>query len=58
MTSPHLEQPFVPLAVVLPRLLENIETELANKELEAARKQGLRNRAELIRGLLKPTWIA
>jgi hypothetical protein len=27
MTSPYLEQPFVPLGVALPRMLENIKAE-------------------------------
>jgi len=35
MTSPYLDRPLVPLAVALPRMLENIETELTGRELEA-----------------------
>jgi hypothetical protein len=51
--SPYLDQPLVPLAVALPRMLEKIETELANENLEATERR-LRQRAELIRGLLMP----
>jgi hypothetical protein len=29
MTSPYLDRPLVPLAVALPRMLEQIEAELA-----------------------------
>jgi hypothetical protein len=58
MISPYLDRPLLPLAVVLPALLESIEAELANEKLEAARKEHFHQRAELIRGLLKPTWIA
>jgi len=35
-------------------MLENIEAELAEKELEVADKRRLRRRAELIRWLLTP----
>jgi len=49
MTSPYLEQPFVPLAVALPQTLESIEAELANEQLDLAQKSRLRRRAELIR---------
>ena len=52
MTSP-LDRPLVPLAVALPQLLENIETELANKKLGAPQEEPLRRRAELIRWLLR-----
>ena len=52
--SPYLDQPLVPLAVALPRMLEKIETELANENLKAAEERRLRQRAELIRGLLMP----
>jgi hypothetical protein len=31
MTSPYLDRPLIPLAVALPRMLEKIETELADK---------------------------
>jgi len=53
MTSPYLEQPFVPLGVALPLVLEKIEAELANERLQAAEKQHLRRRAESIRWLLR-----
>jgi hypothetical protein len=57
MTSPYLEQPLVPLTVALPRLLENIEAELANGKLEAGEERRLCGRAELIRELLAPSQI-
>jgi len=38
MTSPYLEQPLVPLAVALPRVLENIEAELAQESLKATKE--------------------
>jgi hypothetical protein len=53
MTSPYLDRPLVPLAVLLPRLLAQIEAELPTAA-ELAEKQWLRQRAELIRGLLAP----
>jgi hypothetical protein len=46
--------PPAPLAIVLPRLLENIEAELENEKLKSAQKSSLCQRAELIRGLLAP----
>ena len=52
MTSPYLDLPLLSLAVVLPRLLENIEAELANEKLEPTRKSRLRQRAELIHWLI------
>ena len=52
MTSPYLEQPLFPLAVTLPRMLDQIEAELTDEKLEAAEEHRLRQRAELIRGLL------
>jgi hypothetical protein len=55
MTSPYLDRPFIPLAVALPRMLEEIETELATAG--AAGKWRLRQRAELVRGLLAPTIV-
>ena len=58
MTSPYLEQPLFPLAVALPRMLEQIEAALAVEKLNAAEKERLRQRAELIRGLLAPQPIA
>jgi hypothetical protein len=57
MTSPYLDRPVLPLAFVLPRLLVNIEAELANEKLELTKKRRLRRRAELIRGLLMPSPI-
>jgi hypothetical protein len=53
MTSPYLNRPLVPLAVALPRMLAKIETELSTAA-EPAEEQWLRQRAELIRGLLAP----
>jgi hypothetical protein len=58
MTSPYLEQPLLPLAVVLPRMLDRIEAELAGEKLGAAEEERLRQRAELIRGLLASRSIA
>ena len=55
MTSPYLQQPLVPLAVALPRMLKKIEAELANEGLQAGKRQSLRQRAELIRSLLRQT---
>ena len=52
MTSPYLDRPLIPLTVTLPRLLENIEAELANEKLEASEQRRLRRRAELIHWLL------
>jgi hypothetical protein len=52
MTSPYLDRPLVPLAVALPRMLENVEAELANEKLEAGEERRLCRRAELIRWLL------
>jgi len=54
MTSPYLEQPFVPLGVALPQMLKSIEAELANEKLEPAQKSWPRRRAELIHWLLAP----
>jgi hypothetical protein len=54
MISPYLEQPLLPLAVALPRMLEQIETKLASKNIGAAEKWRLRLRAGLIRRLLLP----
>jgi hypothetical protein len=52
MTSPYLDRPLVPLAVALPRMLETIEAELADKTVSAADKWHLRQRAALVRELL------
>jgi hypothetical protein len=57
MTSPYLDGPLLPLAVALPRMLEQIETDLANEKVEAAEKWCLRRRAGLIRWLLAPQLI-
>ena len=54
MTSSYLTRPKIPLAAPLSQMLENIEAELAEKELEVADKRRLRRRAELIRWLLTP----
>jgi hypothetical protein len=43
--------------VSLPRLLEQIEAELANEKLEAAEERRLQERAELVRWLLVPSPI-
>ena len=51
MTSPYLDRPLIPLAVALPRMLETIETELADENAGTAEKWRLRQRAELIRRL-------
>jgi hypothetical protein len=52
MASPYLDRPLIPLAVALPRMLETIEAELADMKVNAAEKWRLRQRAELVRGLL------
>jgi len=52
--SPYLDKPLFPLAVALPRMLEKIETELANDNLDAAEERRPRQRAEMIRWLLLP----
>jgi hypothetical protein len=57
MTSPYLDRPLIPLTVALPRLLENIEAELASEKLEASEQRHLRLRAELIHWLLAPRTI-
>jgi hypothetical protein len=57
MTSPYLNRPLFPLAVALPRMLGDIEAELANEKLEARDVQRLYRRAELIRELLAPRLI-
>jgi hypothetical protein len=57
MTSPYLDRPLVPLAVALPRMLEKIETDLADKTAGATEKWRLRQRAEVIRSLLAPSPI-
>jgi hypothetical protein len=52
MTSPYLDRPLLPLAVALPRMLETIEAELADVKVSPAEKWRLRQRAELMRGVL------
>jgi hypothetical protein len=52
MTSPYLNRPLFPLAVALPRMLGDIEAELAIEKLEAKDVRRLYRRAELIRELL------
>ena len=53
MTSPYLNPPLIPLAEALPRMLAQIEVELSTAA-GWAEEQWLRQRAELIRGLLAP----
>jgi hypothetical protein len=50
MTSPYLDRPLIPLAVALPRMLDKIASELTTAQ--PAEKRRLRQRAELVRGLL------
>jgi len=57
MTSSYLTRRKTPLAAALSRMLENIETELAEEKLEAADERRLHWRAELIRRLLAPQLI-
>jgi hypothetical protein len=51
MTSPYLNRALTPLAVALPRMLEEIETQRADETAGAAEKWRLRQRAGLIRRL-------
>jgi hypothetical protein len=53
----YLAQPLLPLAVALPRMLENIEAELNEIKLEGEEERRLQERAELVRGLLAPELI-
>jgi hypothetical protein len=53
MTSPYLDRPTVPPAEALPQTLAKIEAELSTAT-GPAEEQWLRQRAELIRGLLAP----
>ena len=55
--SPYLDQPLLPLAVALPRMLDQIEAQLADEKLGAAEEERLRRRGDLIRGLLAPQQI-
>jgi hypothetical protein len=50
--SPYLDRPLLPLAVALPRMLAQIEADLATAGPAETRR--LRQRAELIHGLLAP----
>ena len=54
--SPYLDKPFVPLAVALPRMLENIGVELPMAGPAEARR--LCQRAQFILDLLTPKGIA
>jgi hypothetical protein len=53
MHSHYLDRPLLPLDVVLPRLLEEIEADLADVRVGAAEKMRLHQRANLIKELLK-----
>jgi hypothetical protein len=53
--SPYLDRPLLPLAVVLPRMLEQIEADMVTAG--PAKTRHLRQRAELIRRLLPPTAV-
>ena len=53
MISPYLNRPILPLAVALPQMLAQVEAELSTAT-EPAEERWLRQRAELIRGLLAP----
>jgi hypothetical protein len=50
--SPYLDRPLLPLAVVLPRMLEKIEAALVTAGPAETRR--LRQRADLIRELVSP----
>ena len=52
MISPYLNRPLLPLEVALPRMLEKIETQLANEIGGASNSWRLHQRAELIGSLL------
>jgi len=52
MTSSYLDRPLLPLALALPRMLQEIETALATAG--PAEAQRLRQRAQLILDLLTP----
>ena len=41
MSSPYLNRPLVPLAVALPRMLDQIEAQLADEKLVAAEEERL-----------------
>jgi len=50
--SPYLDRPLLPLAVALPRMLDQIEVDLATAGPAETRR--LRQRADLIRELITP----
>lgn len=50
--SPYLDRPLLPLAVALPRMLAEIEKEIATAG--PGQKPSLEGRAQLIRKLLAP----
>lgn len=50
MTSPYLSQPLLPLTIVLPRMLADIEMQLI--KAPPGDKAQLRRRADLLRKLL------
>jgi hypothetical protein len=50
--SPYLDHPLLPLNVALPRMLDGIETNIADVRVDAVEKERLQQRAELIRWLL------
>jgi len=52
MTSPYLDRPLLPLALALPRMLQEIEAALATAGPDEARR--LHKRAQLILDLLTP----
>jgi hypothetical protein len=52
MTSPYLDQPFVPLAVALRSLLAETEAKIVTPA--PAEKAGLQQRAEVLREWLAP----
>jgi hypothetical protein len=53
MIAEYLDQPLIPLAATLSRMLEKIETELADEKIGAAERWRLRLRAGLIRRMLR-----
>jgi len=53
MTSPYLDQPLLPLSLGLSRILVNIEDALRNEAIGPTEKWRLRQRAELMRRLLR-----
>jgi len=52
MTSPYLDEPLTPLAMALLRMLEKIETQLADQTICAAKTRRLRQRAGFLCSLL------